>query len=935
MNDVFKMGVMSDEAQDLTGIIDGQQLRETLTAIAQDKSRDDMARRLAVLECLRDAQTKGRSIARARLEDGMGGREVAQLISDIQDVIVQVLYDYTTIHVYRSSNPTDSERLGVVAVGGYGRGDLAPGSDLDLLFVLPYKQTAWGESVVEYMLYILWDMGLRVGHATRTVPQCISLSKADMTIRTSILEMRYLAGDESLFQDLHDAFWTKVVPGTEREFVNAKFEERELRHRRAGESRYLVEPNIKESKGGFRDLQSLYWMAKYVYGVENPRELIEKGLFTQSEYEKILEAYSFLWSVRCHLHFLTGRAEEKLSFDVQPDMAQRMGFADGEGQSAVERFMKAYFRVAKNIGDLTRIFSAGLELKQSKAAPGIGTFFRLPRWGKFSDDDFVVENGRLKVSNSKVFIKDHLNILRYFHKADEREVLTHPEALKLLSRSLYLIDDKLRNDPQANRLFLDILTSPRDPERILRRMSEAGVLGRFIPAFGRVEAMMQFNMYHHYTVDEHTLCAIGLLSQIERGELGYDHPLANEIVHKVLNREVLYVALFLHDIEKGRPEDHSVAGARLARELCPRLGLDGAETETVAWLVEHHLTMSEFAQSRDISDPKTIEDFTRLVQGPERLRLLLVLTVADIRAVGPGVWNGWKGQLLRDLYYEAESVLQGEGSPGSATRREARVEAARDALAARLKDWTAADRDHALSCKNDAYWLTYDDKDHRRFAEIMREAGQQDSDCVIRFAPDTFKSITEVVVYATDQTGLFAKLSGAIAVSGASIMDAKAFTMSDGMALDIFYVQDATGGPYADKARLSRLDTAIRETVAGRLDPAERLARPKMRRREKAFTLEPEILVDNQASDLHTLIEISGRDRPGLLFDLSRTLGDLRLSIVSAHISTYGERAVDVFYVKDRAGLKVTSKSAIDALQERLKSAMSNGDPAKSTVAAE
>jgi len=935
MNEVPTIAAVPEEAPDLHGVIDGTGLRESLTAIATDKSLSESEQRLAVLECLRSAQTKGRDIARERLEAGLGGREVAQLISAIQDVVVQSLFDYTTIHVYRSSNPTDSERLGVLAVGGYGRGDLAPGSDLDLLFVLPYKQTAWGESVVEYMLYILWDMGLKVGHATRTVPQCISLAKADMTIRTSLLEMRHLTGDEDLFQELHDEFWSKVVPGTEREFINAKFEERELRHKRAGQSRYLVEPNIKESKGGFRDLQSLYWMAKYVYGVENPRVLIEKGLFTETEYKKILDAYSFLWAVRCHLHFLTGRAEEKLSFDVQPEMAKRMGFADGEGQSAVELFMKAYFRVAKNVGDLTRIFSAGLELKQSKATPGLGNLFRLPRWGRFSDDDFQVENGRLKVTDSKVFIKDHLNILRYFHRADEREVRTHPEALKLLSRSLHLIDDDLREDPEANRLFLDILTSPRDPERILRRMSEAGVLGRFIPAFGRVEAMMQFNMYHHYTVDEHTLYAIGLLSQIERGELGYDHPLANEIVHKVLSRRVLYVALFLHDIEKGRPEDHSVAGARLARELCPRLGLDGAETETVAWLVEHHLAMSEFAQSRDISDPKTIEDFTRLVQGPERLRLLLVLTVADIRAVGPGVWNGWKGQLLRDLYYEAESVLQGGGSPGSATRREARIAAAREALQGRLKDWPADEREHALSCQNDAYWLTYEDKDHERFATIMREARKGDCECVISFSADEFMSITELVVYAPDQTGLFARLSGAIAVSGASIKDAKAFTMSDGMALDIFYVQDATGGPYSDKTRLKKLETAIQDTVAGRLDPAKRLARPQLRRREQAFTLDPEILVDNQASDLHTLIEISGRDRPGLLFDLSQTLVDLRLSIVSAHISTYGERAVDVFYVKDRAGLKITSQSAIETLQERLKDAMSIDGTGKSAVAAE
>ena len=445
--------------------------------------------------------------------------------------------------------------------------------------------------------------------------------------------------------------------------------------------------------------------------------------------------------------------------------------------------------------------------------------------------------------------------------------------------------------------------------------------------------MMQFNMYHHYTVDEHTLRAMGLLSKIEQGELGEDHPLANEIIHKVLSREVLYVALFLHDIAKGRPEDHSVAGAQVARELCPRLGLSQAQTDTVAWLVEHHLTMSEFAQSRDISDPKTIEAFTQLVQSPERLRLLLVLTVADIRAVGPGVWNGWKGQLLRDLYYEAESVLQGEGSPGSATQREARISAAQEALTALLSDWSEDDRAAALQSKNDAYWLTFEAKDHKRFADFMRKAGAEDKMVSVSFTADTFMSITEVQVYTPDQPGLFSKLAGAIAMSGATILDAKAFTLSDGMALDLFYVQDATGGPFREKARLSRLTKAIEETVTGKVDPTRRLSRPKLRKREQAFVLEPEVFIDNQASDLHTMIEVTGRDRPGLLFDLTRTLADLRLSIASAHISTYGEKAVDVFYVKNRAGFKITNQEAIDKIKDQLHEAMVGPDGSQAAAA--
>ena len=918
-----------------TDVIDGARLRADLTAMAQDKTLDDTAQRRAALDCLRTAHRRARGLVRDGLESGLPGRQVAQLLCHIQDVIIQALYDFTTIHVYRSRNPTVAERLSIVAVGGYGRGDLAPYSDIDLLFVLPYKQTPWGESVIEYMLYMLWDLGLKVGHATRSIKQCVQFCRRDMTIRTSVLEMRYLWGDEGLFQELKTAFWQEVVPGTDKEFIEAKLSERNRRHERAGGSRYLVEPNIKEGKGGLRDLNTLFWIGKYIYRVEQGIELVDAGLFTKSEFQKILAAYSFLWSVRCHLHFYTGRAEERLSFDVQPELAQRMAYRNSSGQSAVERFMKHYFLIAKDVGDLTRIFCAALESSHAMRWPRLGRLLRFRPQRRALPDGFFVEGRRLNVTGKQVFFDDPTNLIRLFHVADEKSCDIHPTALRLVKRSLKLVDGDLRNDPEANRLFLNILTSKHDPERALRRMSEAGVLGKFVLAFGRIEAMMQFNMYHHYTVDEHTIRAIGILSRIEHGELAEEHPLSNDIVHKVLSREVLYMALFLHDIAKGQPQDHSMIGAQIGRSLCPRLGMSKAETETVAWLVENHLVMSEFALSRDTTDPRTIEDFVKIVQSPERLRLLLVLTVADIRAVGPGVWNGWKGQLLRDFYYEAETVLQGGAAPGSATHRDQRIAAAKQALAVKIADWSEAEREQQINCHGDIYWLSFDQSKHLRYANMMRAADLSKDGVTVRYTIDSFKSITEIAIYTKDEPGLFAQLAGAIAISGASIQDAKIFTTTDGKALDIFQVQDTAGRPFGDTSRLRRLTKTVNQTISGEIIPGERLSGAKIQTRVKAFTVEPQVLIDNRASVFHTIIEVNGRDRPGLLYELARAITEQRLTIASAHISTYGARAVDVFYVKNRAGLKITNQAAIAAIRGALVEALSPEAGITSVKAAE
>ncbi len=902
-------------------LIDAEALKTALNDLAGGMDFEPDKARPKALELVKQAMDQGRQMARERLEAGeVDGMTTARDLSVLQDIIIRLLHDYTVEHVFPLHNPTDAERLSVIAVGGYGRAALAPGSDIDLLFVRPYKKTSWSENVLEYLLYFLWDLGQKVGHATRSIDECVSMSKRDMTIRTSILEARYVWGDKGLFEELLKNFKSQIVAsGDGHDFVEAKLAERDERHRRSGESRYLVEPNLKDGKGGLRDLHTLFWIGKYLYQVEHSSELVGHGVYTPSEYEKFSKAEAYFWTVRCHLHFLTGRAEERLSFDVQPELAKRLGYTSHGGLRDVERFMKHYFLMAKRVGDLTRIFCAGLEVGNLKKRPSWSKI--LPNFGRRQKfGDFVLDGGRISTLDNKVFEKDPVNLLRLFQLADEHEVFIHPDALRLVTRSLRLIDDDLRANEEANRIFLDVLCSRKDPEATLRRMNEAGVLGRFIPDFGKIVAMMQFNMYHHYTVDEHLIRAIGILASIERRELGSEHPLADELVTKIRSRETLYMAVLLHDMAKGREKDHSEEGEEIARDLCPRLGMSSAATETVAWLVRNHLLMSDCAQRRDISDPKTVQDFADQVQSPERLRLLLILTVADIKAVGPGVWNGWKGQLLRELYFETESVLQGGHS--TVTRKE-RVANAQHLLEERLTNWSPEDRNAALTRHYDPYWLSLDTDAHEKHAAWIREAEATNALLTIKTEPDAFQAATEVTVYTADHPGLFSRLAGAFAVASANITSAKVFTTNQGMALDVFTVQDPDGKAFDDESRLNRLKKTIEKTLRGDLKAHEVIADKKAARRQRAFTVESEVLIDNSASDTYTVIEVNGRDRPGLLHDLTRALFSLSLTIGAARIATYGERAVDVFYVKDGYGLKILHDQRLAKIEETILESLS------------
>jgi [protein-PII] uridylyltransferase len=895
-------------------LLDGAVLRQDLAALSERVAdRDDLRRE--ALPLIKGAFQNARGRVKDQVMGGkLHGLEAARALATIQDTVIQVLCDFAIAEFYRPEKKDASEHLTVVATGGYGRGEMAPGSDVDLLFIRPNKPTSWDEKVIEFILYMLWDLGLKVGHATRSLPECFRLAKQDITIRTALLEARYLWGDEAMYEELRKKFWTEIATGSGQDFVEAKMAERDDRHAHHGESRYLVEPNIKEGKGGLRDLQTLYWIGKYLFHVYDAAALVQHNVFTRDEYKTFQKAEAFLWDVRVKLHYLMGRAEERLSFDAQPGVAAAMDYIDDNPRHAVENFMRAYFLVAKDVGDLTRIFCAALEVQNRKRRPSISRI--MPGFLKLrgAGDDFFVETGRLNAQPG-VFKKDKVNFIRIFHTADLKDVDIHPDALRTITRSLELIDDELRANAEANRLFLEVLASRRNPEVALRRMNEAGVLGRFVPEFGRIVALMQFNMYHHYTVDEHLIRAVGNVAAIERGDLKEEFPLATDIMKRVNPREVMYCAILLHDIAKGLPGDHSDVGAAIAYNLCPRWGLSDDDTASVAWLVKNHLIMSDTAQRRDIADPKTVRDFVEVVQSPEMLRMLHILTVADIRAVGPGVWNGWKGQLLRELYFEAESLISGADTVRA---HSARVEEAKQLLGEKLADMPAEERERLIARHYDTYWLTLDLETQLRHARMMSRADAKGDMLAVDSASNVFRAVSEITVYTPDHPGLFAQITGAIAAQGGSIVDAKVFTTSDGWALDMFSVQDTEGGPFGDSQRIERLRLTILKIVRGEAWPDKLIAKRPARMKARAFDVPSRIKFDNDASHTATVVEVRGRDRIGFLYDVATALFDSGLSISSAMISTYGERVVDVFYVRDGFGHKIVHPERLKTVEERL-----------------
>lgn len=903
--------------------IDGTDLRKRLTEAYEDSSGDTLDLRRRAVTILKDALDKGRASLLERADDQKGGYATARALAGVTDEVVSALWDFTLTHVYRARNPTEGERLALLAVGGYGRGELAPYSDLDLLFLRAWKETSHSESVIEFILYTLWDLGLKVGHSSRTVDETLKYVRSDHTIMTAVLEHRLIAGDAELAQNLEDRLTHDGLKSHAFDFVASKLEERDQRHVKTGTTRFVVEPNVKEGKGGLRDLHTLYWIAKFLAGGSGKDSEVLDLILTDKERRIFMRAFDFLWKVRIIMHTAAGRGEERLTFDLQPEVARRMGFIDREGEPNVERFMRRYFVVAKEVGALTRTFCTKLETQQAKPLARLSSLIQsgIMNLTRADHPGFIVTNGRLSVNSPDIFQKSPVAMFMLFKMADRLELDLHPDAFTAIARNLDLVTPSLRRNPEAARLFLDLLVRGKDPYKTLSMMSETGLLGRYIPEFGRIVAQTQFNMYHAYTVDEHTLRAIDIIHGIDTGAYKEDHPLSSVIMPQVTDKESLYLAMLLHDTGKGNELGQEVGGEIAARKACERLGIEDWKIDQVAWLVRHHLVLSDYAQKRDVSDPETVAAFAHIVETPERLRLLLILTVADIRAVGPGVWNAWKGQLMRDLFDATESAFRGGRGPDAVASVREDLQQRAHARRVQLSE-NDADMAAWLETMDESYLFSFSPEDIKNHAVLVRNANGAPA---VALRIDTVRNATAFSISAEDRTGLFADLARCFANLGGNVVGAQVFTSATGQALDVFYVQDSTGKPFAhdDLPRQKHAQTALEAAANGRLPEALTWKSP-FAARTAAFAIAPTVVFDDDSNANVTIIEVSGRDRPGLLADIVEVMAKQHVDIASAHIDCYGERAVDAFYVADHyrkaqlaSGLKQTLKKQLLAVLDK------------------
>jgi [protein-PII] uridylyltransferase len=771
---------------------------------------------------------------------------------------------------------TEEKGLTVIAVGGYGRRELFPYSDIDVLVLLPEDgQSADAEKVI-HLLQQLWDMQVPVSHATRTLEQSVVAARLDHTIAASLMDARLVAGDRTQYLALKKALAEEVWGHEPRLFVEAKLTERDQRHAKWGDSRFVLEPNVKDGKGGLRDLQTLSWLARYCYGLKHAHDLVRTDLLRESEWEYSREAYRFFAQVRAHLHLLNCRAEERLTFDMQTRIAARMKFAGDTPQQKAERFMACYFDYTRHVGNITRMFCAILEEEN----------LRVPQ-APFAQHEEVppylrLDNGRLNFSAYAELAREPSQLIGLFAVAEKHGIDIHPRAHLALSRALPELARILPHDAESNRLFLGILLSRRHPEISLRRMNEMGVLAAIIPEFAGITGQMQYDGYHTYTVDEHTLVAVGNLFAVESGLWGKDMPLATALAKNISDRMALYVGMLCHDIAKGQGGGHADKGQEMVLRIAHRLGLSESQSELAAWLVKHHQLLTDVAFKRDLEDSQTMADLVSIVQSPERLRLLLLVTVADIKAVGPSIWNGWKGSLLRDVFHRAMAEMGVEKQPSQ-----------------------------------------HPDKLQQ---ETAYAAWKENSDGVgLAVAHDDFRAITEITCCLNHQPHLFRMLAGVMAWMGASIVSARIRVLPEGAALATIGIQDMQAGSFAEEEkRLQQLPALIERARRGELDFATEL--PKRRRvtGERAVPVEAGVFIDNKVSAHATVIEINARDRLGLLYDILGMLEACQLQVMTAHIATYGQKAVDVFYVKDAYGIKLDHPAKLVAVQKKLMEAITH-----------
>lgn len=857
---------------------------------------------------------RARSLLLERHRAGAGGYEIVSAYTTIMDHLIRCLFEQAS-QDYINRYPSLNQRCTLVAQGGYGRRELNPYSDIDLLFLHTWKVTPYVESVAERLLYTLWDAGLEVGHATRSVAECVRLASKDMKVKTALLDARHLCGDDGLYGEFEKAVEEQLVRKNEERFIREKLEETRLRHERYGGSVYLLEPDVKEGEGALRDIHTALWIARVKLKVKQIDALAPEGVLPPKDLAELKTAQDFLWRVRNELHFVSGKHQDQLTFEEQEKVAVVLGFKDDGVTKGVEAFMRSYYLHASQVSHLSSLIihrvTESSEPSHPKGRPA----------GREIRQGVRVSRGALWISDPGILAADPENLMTVFADAQRQHAEIDHTTRELIREQLKVIDERFRRSTVINTVFIQILRWKERVYETLTEMHRCGVLGAFIPEFGRLLCMAQHDLYHIYTVDQHSLRLIMELERLRAGECREALPLLTQLVREVERIEILYLGLAFHDIGKGYGGGHSEIGSQVARRIARRMRLNVDDTAQLEFLVRRHLLLAHTAFRRDLEDEKTIIDFARTVGNVSNLKMLYLLTYADMKAVGPDVWNNWKGSLLEDLYVQALRVLEGlEKGEFQKEDRRSRIRRIQARLRRRLSRQFGPEKiRHFFESMPERYFLATPEEQIPAHFELMEQFRGQAYLSIVQHFPE--REYSEMVVCAEDRPGLFARITGVFAALGMDILSARITTRKDGLILDVFRISHA-GRPdvVMDSEKWSRLRAVLERVLMGSIDVArlvEDSGRPSLfrRRAPKVPTL---IQIDNGASDEFSVIEIYTQDRIGVLFAITHAIHQLGLSIHLAKISTNVDQVADVFYVTDGEGRKIHEKERLEIVRDTL-----------------
>jgi len=804
------------------------------------------------------------------------------------------LVDTLLVHAWQRHVGHQADEVALLAVGGYGRGELLPCSDIDIMVLLPKTEAAPWTSNLERFLTFLWDIGLEVGHSVRTVDDCRREALADVSVATTLIEARLLAGPAAMLEAMRRAIAPdRLWPA--REFFEAKLAEQRDRHHRYHDTAYNLEPNVKQSPGGLRDIQTIAWVAKRHFGAETLDDLAAHGFLTQRELVQLKAAQAYLWKVRFALHVTTGRREDRLLFDHQIRLARMFGYEDATFTLAVEQFMQRYYRTVMFVSLTNELLLQHFR----EAILATGDAPPVPMTPRFQEREEYLE-----VTSQDVFVRNPSALLELFVVLQNNPQLrgVRAETIRLVTRHLWLIDEEFRQNPRNHRLFLEVLRAPAGVTHELRRMNLYGVLGRYIPAFGRIVGRMQYDLFHAYTVDAHTLFVVSNLRRLALDRYDHELPRLSQIFRGLPKPEIAYLAALFHDIAKGRGGDHSELGAVDAEAFCLEQGLSRYDARVVAWLVRNHLMLSMTAQKKDIADPKVVNEFARHVGDQTHLDYLYVLTVADVRGTNPKLWNSWKSSLFDDFYERVKQALR-RGLESPIDREEliaATQSQARELLAASRVP--VEDVERVWARLTDAYFLRHTPDEVAWHTRLLASRDPEDRSPLVAVSPEQVRGgATAIFVYTHRRRHSFARATAALDQMGLNIVDARITPTQDGASLDTYFILEESGLAINDAERLAQIESRLGKVVAEREAPAPTVTR-RAPRQVRSFTTATQVAFSEDEARRWTILELVAADRPGLLSEVGKVLWDGGIDLHGAKILTVGERAEDVFYVTDDAG---------------------------------